>query len=102
MIVSHLLLILHKKIQFYIFMFEASNVTKGRKVQGVRIISQVTVYGCVCGLLLCGIRQKQLPYPYYTYTGHPLPLQHSFHACFFNTVHSSKSPFGYLDFYGLK
>ena len=34
MIVSHLLLILHKKIQFYIFMFEAYNVAKGRKVQG--------------------------------------------------------------------
>ena len=28
MIVSHLLLILHKKIQFYIFMFEAWNVAK--------------------------------------------------------------------------
>ena len=34
MIVSHLLLILHKKIQFYIFMFEAWNVAKGCKVQG--------------------------------------------------------------------
>ena len=34
MIVSHLLLIIHKKIQFYIFMFEAWNVAKGRKVQG--------------------------------------------------------------------
>ena len=34
MIVSHLLLILHKKIQFYIFMFEAWNVAKGRKGQG--------------------------------------------------------------------
>ena len=44
MIVSHLLLILHKKIQFYIFMFEAWNVTKGRKVQGGRILSQGTVY----------------------------------------------------------
>ena len=31
MIVSHLLLILHKKIQFYIFMFEAWNVAKGHK-----------------------------------------------------------------------
>ena len=44
MIVSHLLLILHKKIQFYIFMFEAWNVAKGRKVQGGRILSQGTVY----------------------------------------------------------
>ena len=43
MIVSHLLLILHKKIQFYIFMFEAWNVGKGRKVQGGRILSQGTV-----------------------------------------------------------
>ena len=43
MIVSHLLLILHKKIQFYIFMFEAWNVAKGRKVQGGRILSQGTV-----------------------------------------------------------
>ena len=43
MIVSHLLLILHKKIQFYIFMFEARNVAKGRKVQGGRILSQGTV-----------------------------------------------------------
>ena len=43
MIVSHLLLILHKKIQFYIFMFEAYNVAKGRKVQGGRILSQGTV-----------------------------------------------------------
>ena len=34
MIVSHLLLILHKKIQFYIFMFEAWNVAKGRKFKG--------------------------------------------------------------------
>ena len=42
MIVSHLL-ILHKKIQFYIFMFEALNVAKGRKVQGGRILSQGTV-----------------------------------------------------------
>jgi hypothetical protein len=33
MIVSHLL-ILHKKIQFYIFMFEAWNVAKGCKVEG--------------------------------------------------------------------
>ena len=40
MIVSHLLLIL---LQFYIFMFEAWNVAKGRKVQGGRIISQGTV-----------------------------------------------------------
>ena len=44
MIVSHLLLILHKKIQFYIFMFEAWNVARGRKVQGGRILSQGTVY----------------------------------------------------------
>ena len=44
MIVSHLLLILHKKIQFYIFMFEAWNVAKGRKVQGGWILSQGTVY----------------------------------------------------------
>ena len=44
MIVSHLLLILYKKIQFYIFMFEAWNVAKGRKVQGGRILSQGTVY----------------------------------------------------------
>ena len=43
MIVSHLLLILHKKIQFYIFMFEAWNVANGRKVQGGRILSQGTV-----------------------------------------------------------
>jgi hypothetical protein len=43
MIVSHLLLILHKKIQFSIFMFEAWNVAKGRKVQGGRILSQGTV-----------------------------------------------------------
>ena len=43
MIVSHLLLILPKKIQFYIFMFEAWNVDKGRKVQGGRILSQGTV-----------------------------------------------------------
>ena len=43
MIVSHLLLIRHKKIQFYIFMFEAWNVAKGRKVQGGRILSQGTV-----------------------------------------------------------
>jgi hypothetical protein len=43
MIVSHLLLILHKKIQFYIFMFEAWNVAKGHKVQGGRILSQGTV-----------------------------------------------------------
>ena len=43
MIVSHLLLILHNKILFYIFMFEAWNVAKGRKVQGVRILSQGTV-----------------------------------------------------------
>ena len=41
MIVSHLLLILHKK--FYIFMFEAWNVAKGRKVQGGWILSQGTV-----------------------------------------------------------
>ena len=33
MIVSQLLLILHKKSQFYIFMFEAWNVAKGHKVQ---------------------------------------------------------------------
>jgi hypothetical protein len=38
------LLILHKKIQFYIFMFEAWNVAKGRKVQGGRILSQGTVF----------------------------------------------------------
>ena len=44
MIGSHLLLILHKKIQFYIFMFEAWNVAKGRKVQGCRILSQGTVH----------------------------------------------------------
>ena len=44
MIVSHLLLILHKKIQFYIFMFEAWNVANGRKVQGGRILSQGTVF----------------------------------------------------------
>ena len=44
MIVSKLLLILHKKIQFYIFMFEAWNVAKGRKVQGGLILSQGTVY----------------------------------------------------------
>ena len=44
MIVSHLLLILRKKIQFYIFMFEAWNVAKGRKVQEGRILSQGTVY----------------------------------------------------------
>ena len=43
MIVSHLLLILHKKIQFYIFMFEAWNVAKGCRVQGGRILSQGTV-----------------------------------------------------------
>ena len=43
MIVSHLLLILNKKLQFYIFMFEAWNVAKGRKVQGGRILSQGTV-----------------------------------------------------------
>ena len=43
MIVSHLLLILHKKLQFHIFMFEAWNVAKGRKVQGGRILSQGTV-----------------------------------------------------------
>ena len=34
MIVSHLLLILHKKIQFYIFMFEAWNVQKVAKFKG--------------------------------------------------------------------
>ena len=44
MIVSHLLLILHKKIQFYIFMFEAWNVAKGCKVHWGRILSQGTVY----------------------------------------------------------
>ena len=44
MIVSHLLLILHKKIQFYIFLFEAWNVAKGRKVQGGQILSQGTVF----------------------------------------------------------
>ena len=44
MIVSHLLLILHKKIQFYIFMFEAWNVAKGHKVQRGRILSQGTVH----------------------------------------------------------
>jgi hypothetical protein len=54
MIVSHLLLILHKKIQFYIFMFEAWNVEKGRKVQGGRILSHGTVY-------------KILPWPNQTY-----------------------------------
>jgi hypothetical protein len=43
MILSHLLLILHKTIKFYIFMFEAWNVAKGRKVQGGRILSQGTV-----------------------------------------------------------
>ena len=43
MIVYQLLLILHKKIQFYIFMFEAWNVAKGHKVQGDRILSQGTV-----------------------------------------------------------
>ena len=43
MIVSHLLLILHKKIQFYIFMFEAWNVAKGCKVQRGRILSQGTL-----------------------------------------------------------
>ena len=47
MIVSHLLLILHKKIQFYISMFEALNVAKGCKVQGGRILSQGTVPGVV-------------------------------------------------------
>ena len=44
MIVSHLLLILHKKIQFYIFMFEAWNVAKCRNVQGGWILSQGTVH----------------------------------------------------------
>jgi hypothetical protein len=39
-----LLLILHKKIQFYIFIFKAWNVAKGRKVQGGRILSQGIVY----------------------------------------------------------
>ena len=53
MIVSHLLLILHKKIQFYIFMFEAWNVAKGRKVQGGRILSQ----GTVCALWFVEIRR---------------------------------------------
>ena len=43
MIVSHLLLILHKKIQYYIFIFESRNLAKGRKVQGGRILSQGTV-----------------------------------------------------------
>ena len=43
MIVYHLL-ILHKKIQFYIFMFEAWTVAKGRTVQGGRILSQGTVH----------------------------------------------------------
>ena len=47
MIVSHVLLILHKKIHFYIFMFEAWNVAKGRKVQGGRILSQ----GTVCAII---------------------------------------------------
>ena len=46
MIVSHLLLTLHKKIQFYICMFEAWNVAKGRKVQGAeyfrKALSQTT------------------------------------------------------------
>ena len=51
MIVSHLLLILHKKIQFYIFMFEAWNVAKGRK--GGQILSQGTV-GSLVSLLSCG------------------------------------------------
>ena len=54
MIVSHLLLILHKKIQFYIFMFEAGNVAKGRKVQGGRILSQGTVYTWHVGVTLLG------------------------------------------------
>ena len=49
MIVSHLLLILHKKIQFYIFMFEAWNVAKGRKVQGGRILSQALYTQLVFG-----------------------------------------------------
>ena len=38
------LLILHKKIQFYIFMFEAWNVAKGRKVQGGRIQIEQAVF----------------------------------------------------------
>jgi hypothetical protein len=46
-----LLLILHKKMQFYIFMFEAWNVAKGRKVQGGRILSQGTVFICDYSLL---------------------------------------------------
>ena len=52
MIVSLLLLILHKKIQFYIFMFEPSNVAKGCKVQGGRILSQGTVVAWQHSLLL--------------------------------------------------
>ena len=43
MIVSHLLLILHKKIQFYIFVWSLK-CAKGRKVQGGRILSQGTVH----------------------------------------------------------
>ena len=50
MIVSHLLLILHKKIQFYIFMIEAWNVAKGRKVEGDRILSQGTVGTVTVGM----------------------------------------------------
>ena len=50
MIVSHLVLIIHKKIQFYIFMFEAWNVAKGRKVQGGRILSQGTVHALNQGM----------------------------------------------------
>ena len=47
MIVSHLLLILHKKIQFYIFMFEAWNVAKGRKVQGGEYFRKALYIQCV-------------------------------------------------------
>ena len=54
MIVSHL--ILHKKIQFYIFMCEAWNVAKGRKVQGGWILSQGTV--ALIEYLTCVIKWK--------------------------------------------
>jgi hypothetical protein len=64
MIVSHLLLILHKKIQFYIFMFEAWNVAKGRQVQGGRILSQGTVNRCMMEMerksWLSNIRQSNI------------------------------------------
>ena len=61
MIVSHLMLILHKKIQLYIFMFESWNVAKGRKVQGGRILSQGTVLLCF-GSLSCCITQLLLSF----------------------------------------